>query len=354
MSLWSKLGGLFGGAAPVWKEAWRVDAGGNPVALQPCGPHSLVVLTGEGRLLRLDARDGTKRFDVEAHAAGALCVDVAEQIATGGMDGLVRVFDKETGAFDRELSLGRGWVTHLLWQKRLGEARVTNPALIAAHGKFLARIEHTGASPEGERAAQYETLGPHPSTVGALALSHDGSKAAAGYFGGVDVWSLEDDTAPQTLPWSSSIVSLAWRPNGSVVAAGCQDNAVHFWRLPSGQDSQMGGYPSKPKVLAWSPKGDLLGTAAGKEAVLWDFEKGPEGTSPIQLHGHAASITAMVWSSDGKWLVTGARDGRVLVHQVADGSVLHVAEFGAAIEALHWDAGFVVACASGVVARVSV
>jgi len=344
MSIWSKLGGLFGGATGTFSEAWRVDVGGHAIALQPCDPKRLVVLTGEGHLLQLDARDGKKRFDVEAHAEGALCLDVAHQIATGGMDGVVRVFDRATGALDRELALGRGWVTHVIWQKRLGEAHIANPVLIAAHGKFIARIEYTGT---------HETLGPHPSTVGALVISPDGSKAAAGYFGGVDVRSLEDESALQSLPWTSSIVALAWRGDGSVIAAGCQDNAVHFWRLSTGQDSMMGGYPSKPKVLVWSPKHNLLGTAAGPDAVLWDFTKGPEGTSPIQLRGHAATITSMVWSNDAALLVTGARDGRVLVHRVADGSVLHAVELGACVEALHWDAGFVAACASGLVVRVS-
>lgn len=342
MSLWSKLEGLFGGQPESLKEAWRVDVGGHPVALAAAGLKHLAVLTGEGRLLSLALVDGAKRFDVEAHAAGALCLDVAQQVATGGMDGVVRVFDAETGALDRELSLGRGWVTQVHWQRRSDAALIANPVLLAAHGKFVARIEQNG---------DHEKLGPHPSTVAALVLSPDGTKAAAGYFGGVDVWSLEDESAPQSLPWTSSIVSLAWRPDGSVIAAGCQDSAVHFWRMPSGKDSMMGGYPGKPKVLVWSPKGELLGTAAGQDAVLWDFATGPEGTSPIQLHGHAKSITAMVWSPDGKTLATGARDGRVLVHNVADGAVLQVMELGASIEALLWDAGLVVACASGAVIR---
>ncbi len=348
MSLWSKLGGLFGGSSETFTEAWRVDVGGHPVALAAAGSKHLAVLTGEGRLLSLALADGAKHFEVEAHAAGALSLDVLKpvsdsprgHIATGGMDGVVRVWS-DIGELQREFSLGRGWVTFVVWRQH--DHFSDNPVLIAAHGRSVVTLDY--------RDDERESHGPLPSSVGALAISPDRTRAAVGYFGGVDVLWLQNESAPQTLPWTSSIVSLAWRPDGSVIAAGCQDSAVHFWRMPSGKDSMMGGYPGKPKVLVWSPKGDLLGTAAGQDAVLWDFATGPEGTSPIQLHGHAKSITAMVWSPDGKTLATGARDGRVLLHNVADGAVLQVIELGASIEGLLWDAGLVVACASGFVVR---
>ena len=41
------------------------------------------------------------------------------------------------------------------------------------------------------------------------------------------------------------MLSLAWSPDGSVVASGCQDNNVHFWRFPQGKDTVLPGTPAE-------------------------------------------------------------------------------------------------------------
>lgn len=297
---------LFGARAPGFAPAGTVALGGHPVGLAfVAADRKLAALTGEGELVLVDVGSADERARLAAHDDGALALAVdgsSARVATGGMDGSVRVHDASSGSLEWEAPVapaGR-WVEHLAWW----EARVC-----AAHGRSVALVGPGGVE---------RTLGPHASTVAGLSLGSgaDGhARLAVARFGGADVWDLAvPGDAPRALEWPSSLVSIAWSPDGRFLAAGCQDSALHFWRMPGGDDSMMGGYASKPKVLAWSPRGDALATAGGEDVVVWSFRgAGPEGTTPLQLRGHARTVTALAWSPDGKHLASGGRDGALLV-----------------------------------------
>ena len=46
--------------------------------------------------------------------------------------------------------------------------------------------------------------------------------------------------------------ALAWSPDAKYIATGEQDSTVHFWRVKSGADAQMWGFPTKVLQLSWS------------------------------------------------------------------------------------------------------
>lgn len=58
------------------------------------------------------------------------------------------------------------------------------------------------------------------------------------------------------------MLSIAFAPDGRTVA-GCQDHSVHFWRVASGKDAQMCGYPAKPRQISFSWDGRWLATDHG-------------------------------------------------------------------------------------------
>lgn len=290
---------LFGKQPPPSLGA-RAEIEGHPVGLAfAAGDRKLATLTGEGCLVVIDVRAGAASSRALVHEAGGLCLAVdasTGRIATGGMDGRVRVTDASSGAIEREATLGaRGWVEQLAWW---------DTTLVCAHGKDVSLVRPDGS---------VTRLGSHASTVAGLSLV--GDRLAVARFGGADVWALDDlARAPTALAWPSSLVSIAWSPDLRFLAAGCQDSALHFWRMPSGTDSMMGGYPAKPKIIAWAPQSDWLATAGGPEVIVWSFAgQGPEGTTPLQLRAHAQNVSALAFSSDGKLLVSGGRDGLVCV-----------------------------------------
>jgi WD40 repeat protein len=48
--------------------------------------------------------------------------------------------------------------------------------------------------------------------------------------------------------------------------------------------------------------------------IVWDFNgKGPEGSRPLELRSHSERISALACRPSGTWLVSAARDRRLLL-----------------------------------------
>jgi WD40 repeat protein len=281
-------------SAPLWAEALN----DHPVGVGFTDGGKLVVVgTGSGQVHVLDAARGESARKIEAHASGMLALALSPRsphAITGGMDGHAAIVDVMKGEVVRKLPADAEWVEHVAFSP-------TGQHVAFAAGKHV-RIH-------GLDGAHVATLGPHASTVAGIAWSPDGTRLGVARYGGADLYRL-DGARDRELAWKSSLVSLAWQPKDRFIAAGCQDNAVHFWRLDVEKDSMMGGYPGKPKALAWSNDGASLATGGGDEIVVWSFRgQGPEGSSPRMLRGHTKSVITIVAAHGDQRLASGGRDG---------------------------------------------
>lgn len=218
-------------------------------------------------------------------------------LAVACFDGTTRLFD--VGGVERAKLPGAkgGWVEWLAWSK--------SGLLATAHGRGV-RVWSSQGTPVLETP-------PHESTVSGVAFSADGNQLLTSCYGAVRLFPLAAHAESKLLPWKSSLLSLTPSPNDKVIAVATQDNSVHFWRLDTGKDSEMSGYPARPTQLAWSSDSKLLATGGGEVICGWRFEgKGPEGTKPLMLKGHEQPISALTFSRAGL-LASGGRDGDVLV-----------------------------------------
>ncbi len=258
---------------------------------------------GDGRLVGFDLTTGEERFAIAAaHAGSVLDVSISPDgrcFASCGQDEVAKVWSAE-GSLVRELpGGGSAWVEHVAWAPAGGR-------IATASGKKL-RVW----MPDGERIVETEPLA---STVTALAWRSDGSGLAATCYGGVHILPFVAGAKIRHLAWKGSLISLAWSPDANVIACGSQDGSVHFWRLKSGQDSQMSGYPFKPKALAWDSESKLLATSGDAAVTVWEFRgKGPEGTQPLQLEGHHGLCTRLAFSPRRAVLASGSQDSSVLL-----------------------------------------
>ena len=165
-----------------------------------------------------------------------------------------------------------------------------------------------------KNAAEPATLTPHPSAVAALDFSPDGSRVTAAHYGGVSVWQVaKPKEKARTLAWKGSHIHVRYSPNGRFLATTTQDNAIHVWRLSSGQDMQMAGYRTKVRQLVWTPDSRWLLSDAADCFVAWDFSgKGPEGQPPLEFgFGDGALMTGIAGHPSAPFLVGGFDKGGV-------------------------------------------
>lgn len=286
------------------------------LAWSPAGA-LLAAASAAGGIALYDAATGATRHTLAGHDDGANALTwmppggqasapsepAAAILATGGQDGLVRLWDAAGGRQIAETSLGPGWVEHLAWQPASGHGAA--PLLFAAAGKKLFALK-----PDGSIAHAFPDA---PKTITALAgLTPAAGRApqiAAAYFGGVCLWNTTGFAADKEFSYGNNILALTWSPDGRWLVAGCHDNAVHLWAPAENNEFHMSGYETKLKELSFSRDSRWLATGGGRDACVWDCAgAGPEGREPMLLP-HAARVCAVAFQSEHSLLATAAANG---------------------------------------------
>jgi WD40 repeat protein len=286
----------------------RIELGDYPVsaAWSPDGS-ALVVAGGEGAVLlvSIDAAATVRRLG--QHPGGALAVawqQAGNVFASSGQDGAVVLWDARS--FEaRPIHTAVEWSEHLAFSD--------NGRLLAvATGRAL-RLFDTGG-------ALREQFTPHPGAIAALAWRPKSGEIAATGNGGLRIHRQGPEPRSSDYPWRGACLTASWSADGRVLAAGMQDGSVHLWYVASGTQSQMQGHGSKVHATGWSASGRYLVAAASSSLFVWDCGgRGPEGSRPLELRSHSERISALACRPSGPWLVSAARDRRLLLWRLGTG-----------------------------------
>ena len=290
-------------------RTWGLDAGDYVTCVDLSRDGAACAIgNGAGQLIAVDLTSGEPCWSTPAHAEGVLEVAFSpdcEVIASCGQDEAAHLYTR-SGRRVCELPGTGGWVEHLAWTPDGRHLAITS----GRHVRVYTR--------DGKLVRE---VGPLPSTATAVAWDAAGRTFAASSYGGVLIWTLSDDAAARQLAFKGSLLTLAWSPDGKVIACTSQDGSVHFWRLASGQDAAMSGYPFRPRALAWDAHSKLLATAGDASITVWDFGgKGPEGTAPLQLEGHKGLCTKLAFSPRKGTLASAGQDMSVLLWEPRRGT----------------------------------
>ena len=277
----------------------RCEEYASTLAIAPDGTLGVVGL-GDGRIVGFNPSSGHLVFTEQAHAGSVLGVAFTcggRQFVTCGQDAVAKIWNSN-GTPMRELPGTGGWVEQL--------ACSPDSKKIATASAKVARVW----SSAGELLVDAKPL---ESTITGLAWNNDGTELAACCYGGVHILPVVNPGSTRHLPWKGSLISLTWSPDGKVIACGSQDRSVHFWRLASGKDSQMSGYAFKPRALAWDRDSTMLATAGDASVTIWDFKQGPEGSMPIELHGHQTLVTQLSFHPQQGLLASGSQESSIML-----------------------------------------
>lgn len=292
--------------APVYRRelvpVWTADIGDWATSLSfSHDGRTCAAGAASGIVKVFDANQAACLFELDAHPGGVLDIAFSpnkRRLVTSGQDGTAKLWDVDTGRVIAMMPGVGSWVEHVVWSP-------DGKTIATASGKVV-RLW----SSRGEPIVETEL---HESTVTGIAFSRRGTDLATSCYGGIRIFKIAQGKSKHHA-WKGSLISLAWSPDDRVIACGAQDCSIHFWRLPSGNDSFMQGYRSKPKALSWSSDSTLLATSGESIVTVWDFAgRGPEGTDPLMLSSHLDLITDLSFQSRGTRLVSGGKDAGVIV-----------------------------------------
>jgi WD40 repeat protein/DNA-binding winged helix-turn-helix (wHTH) protein len=153
-----------------------------------------------------------------------------------------------------------------------------------------------------------------------LAYSPDGSMLACGDAGGsVHLWQMAQGELLLTLKKHRGwIWSLAWSPDGQILATGGDDKTIKLWDVRSGEALKTLSETNAVWSIAWSPDGRTLATGSFDKTVkLWDAVT---GFCCKTLLGHDDLVAAVAWSPDGTILASGSLDKTIKLWDVATGA----------------------------------
>lgn len=310
----------------IMKSAWstQVSEFARAIAFSRDGQFFAVSDAG-GILTLFDALTGKTHGQWRAHDAGITAMawhPMQAIFATCGEDGFTRIWALD-GTEVAALKADAPWCEDLAWSP--------NGRHIATASGKIARIWTATGALLGATSAQN-------STITGLAWNSKSTRLATACYGGVRVWNIKTMQPAKHLEWKGSFFKPHWSPDDAVIASGCQDNSVHFWRMSTDKDSEMKGYPSRPDLLAWDKDSTLLATGGGREILVWKFSgRGPENTSPYSLAVHSDLVSALAFHPRSRTLASGAKDGSVVLWQPAKKEVPDaIAVLPDAVSGLAW------------------
>ena len=233
----------------------------------------------------------------------------------------------------------------LLWETYNGELKKT----IEGHKNRAPKVIF---SPDGQTLASYEhnliwlwdirsgertkTLQGHTGRINSIAFSSDGSLLASG--SGFDendrtvqVW--ETTTGKQRAKFTNllrennenplSITSVAFSPDGKTIASIDRSADVQLWdvdrkkhisSLVVSSGHSLSHY-DEYFTVSFSPDGRTIASTGYYSNInVWDVE-----TEKLQntLKGHTGFVTSLSYTADGTTLVSGSKDGTVLLWEIS-------------------------------------
>ncbi|KAF9105125.1 hypothetical protein BGX27_009794 [Mortierella sp. AM989] len=258
--------------------------------------------TSADRKVRLwDAETGACRHTWDSHGDSSLAFSPDGTTVVSGRSSEVTLWDVETGTCRRTLSYSK--------PVKCSPDYILSVA-ISPHGDQVASASVDGVVRlwNVETGAFLEHVGDY-----SIVYSPKGDRVASGGRSNINLWDTETGSLILAMEGHSEDVScVVFSSKGDRIASGSDDCTMRLWDVETGACLKIFyGHDDWVVAVACSPKGDLIASGSWDRTVrLWDIDT---AECRLVIRGFTDDVTSLDWqaSEDQHYLVTGSSDGSV-------------------------------------------
>jgi len=212
-------------------------------------------------------------------------------------------------------------------------------AVVSGDFSRLATVDQAGVVQvwELERGSQVRAFDAVENSSQAVALSADGRLVAAGNGADALVWDVDSGELVQAMEghWSDAeeqgewlghddvVTSLAFSPDGELLASGSADTTIVFWELETGEPAgRSEGHWATVTALTFEPEGDLV-LSGGRDNKVRNIRVAG-GKSTATYQGHLSAVYSTAYGRDEATILSASGDGTVRLWETINSRLLHI------------------------------
>ena len=155
------------------------------------------------------------------------------------------------------------------------------------------------------------------------------------------MWRADDGSRQKSFKADGNIRAITFSPDGTKIAAGCEDKLLFVWDVESGELVKKVNAHAQPVYdVSFSPDGKTIATCCGDwteakpgRVKLW---KADSLTEIARLDGHEVAVRSAVFDPDGSRLASVSEDGVIRIWDVETQTELAVLRNSTGARPLDW------------------